>query len=113
MRRYAPLACIVRGHVEAAVANFLWQPDAQDTRRREGEHTLQWSIEPMVLQDRFSGSGTTRVVAKAGGCERIIAGDLTIRVPILGRKMEQRLISDVASGYDRAAVIIREMLRER
>ena len=67
----------------------------------------------MVLQDRFSGSGTTRVVAKAGGCERIIAGDLTIRVPILGRKMEQRLISDVASGYERAAVIIREMLRER
>lgn len=85
----------------------------QITRRRMGENELTWEIEPMVLQGRFVGRGTTRVVAAGAGCERIIEGELSIRVPIVGSKMEKRLVDDVSASYERAAEIVRDMLRER
>lgn len=85
----------------------------QITRRAEGANTLEWEIEPMVLQGRFVGRGTTRVVETATGCERIIEGELTIKVPIVGAKMEKRLVDDVSASYEQAAGIIREMLAAR
>lgn len=74
---------------------------------------LVWKIAPQVLGDRFSGEGTTKVRSVTDGCERIIAGDLTVRVPLIGGKMEKRLVDDVSSSYERAAQIIRDMLAER
>lgn len=79
---------------------------------RDGDN-LKWKISPQVLQDRFHGEGTTRVRAMGDKCERLIAGELTIRVPLIGKKMEQRLVSDVSASYERAADIIRDMLSER
>jgi hypothetical protein len=82
----------------------------QETWRPVGGNLLRWKITPFVLQGRFSGEGETEVRATATGCERIIRGDLTIRVPILGSKMEQRLVDDVSASYTKAADIIRDLL---
>lgn len=83
----------------------------QETWRRDGENTLRWSITPMVLQGRFHGEGLTRIESEpSGGCARIIEGELTVKVPIIGRKMEERLVNDVAQSYARAAEILRDML---
>lgn len=85
----------------------------QKTTRKLDSNRLEWSISPMVLQGRFKGEGTTRVRAIGNSCERVIAGELTIRVPIIGPKMEKKLVDDVSASYDRAAGVIREMLAER
>jgi hypothetical protein len=85
----------------------------QLTWRREGSESLRWEIRPMVLADRFQGRGTTVVRATPGGCERVIAGDLTIRVPLLGGAMEKKLVDDVSASYEQAARIAAQMLRER
>ncbi len=85
----------------------------QITRRRPGENVLHWSIEPVVLRGRFTGRGTTRVIVTGDGCDRVIEGELTIRVPLLGPKMERRLVDDVSASYERAAELIRETLRSR
>lgn len=83
----------------------------QETWRKEGENTLRWKIIPMVLEGRFHGEGVTRIEPlPGGGCARIIEGDLTIRVPLIGGKMEQKLADDVAQSYGRAAEILRDML---
>lgn len=83
----------------------------QETWRRAGENTLRWKIIPMVLEGRFTGEGVTRIESLPdGGCARIIEGDLTIRVPLIGGKMEQKLVDDVAQSYSRAAEILRDML---
>ena len=84
----------------------------QETWRPLNENKLRWKITPMVLGDRFTGEGTTRVVATASGCQRIITGDLTVRVPLIGSTMEKRLVDDVCASYERAADIIREMLAQ-
>lgn len=85
----------------------------QVTRRKLGSNELTWSISPMVLRDRFKGEGTTKVRSVGDGCRRVISGELSIRVPLLGPKMEQRLVDDVSASYDRAAALIRTMLVER
>jgi len=83
----------------------------QLTWRQPGSNDLRWEIVPMLLKDRFSGSGTTRVIVTAQGCERIIAGDITIRVPLLGSTMEKRIVDDVRESYEKAAAVVREVLK--
>lgn len=83
-----------------------------ETRLDLQHHRSEWTITPMVLPDRVTGSGVVVVTATKDGCLRIIEGDLTVRVPLIGRKMEERLISDVSASYERAAVIIRRRITE-
>ncbi len=85
----------------------------QETWRELDGDKLRWKISPRVLGDRFVGEGTTRVRETATGCERMISGELTVRVPIIGGKMEKRLVDDVSASYERAAQIISKMLAER
>lgn len=85
----------------------------QETRRKVGGEVLRWKIIPMVIRDRFTGEGTTIVRAVPGGCERVIAGDLTIKVPLLGAQMEKKLVEDVSASYEQAARIATQMLAER
>lgn len=82
----------------------------QESWHRAGGDTLRWKISPLVLGDRFRGEGQTILRATADGCERIIRGELSIRVPLLGSTMEKRLIDDVTASYDLAARIATQML---
>lgn len=84
----------------------------QETWHKENAPVLRWRILPQVLQGRFHGEGTTTVAATAEGCSRTIEGELTIKVPLVGGQMEKKLVEDVSRSYDRAAEIIRQMLRE-
>ncbi|MCB9507762.1 MAG: DUF2505 domain-containing protein [Myxococcales bacterium] len=85
--------------------------DQETWRPVEGDR-LRWQISPKVLGDRFSGTGTTTVRATPAGCERIIAGDLQVKVPLIGGAMEKRLVDDVTASYERAAKIALDMLAE-
>lgn len=82
----------------------------QETRRPAGSDTMTWRILPHVLQDRFKGSGTTVVRATPGGCERIITGELVISIPLMGGKMEAKLVEDISAGYEKGAGVLRELL---
>lgn len=83
-----------------------------ETRVNHAHSRSEWTITPLVLPDRVTGAGTAVVTATTGGCRRIIEGDLTVRVPLLGRKMEERLVSDVSESYDRGAKIIARRITE-
>jgi hypothetical protein len=82
----------------------------QETRRKLNAEVMTWRIIPHVLQDRFKGSGTTTVRATAGGCERIITGDFTVSIPLMGGKLEAQLVEVISAGYDKGAGVLREML---
>lgn len=115
--RYTRRTITARRQLPAAMVKVLGSDqiryDQETWRPTDGSGPLRWKITPMVLQGRFEGSGTTVVRKTASGCERIIAGELTIRVPLVGGQMEKKLVEDVSTSYDRAARVIEEMLRER
>lgn len=81
-----------------------------ETRIDHKASRSEWTITPLVLPDRVSGAGVAVVTATKDGCLRVIEGDLTVRVPLIGRKMEERLVADVAGSYDRGAEIIRRRI---
>jgi hypothetical protein len=85
----------------------------QHTWRKVGTNVLRWKIVPMVIRDRFSGEGTTTLRPTGDGCERVINGELTIRIPLIGGAMEKKLVEDVSASYEHAARIASEILRER
>ena len=75
--------------------------------------TGRWDIVPLVLADRFQGGGTTEFRATPTGCVRLINGELNVKVPLIGKMMEERLVNDVSASYDRGADIIRRRIKER
>ena len=85
----------------------------QESRRAVGSFTNAWNIIPMVLASKFEGSGSTTVRAIAEGCERVIEGELVVRVPIVGKQMEAKLVESIEQSYNRAGTLAAEMLAER
>lgn len=81
--------------------------------RPESSTTARWDIKPMVLADRFQGGGTTAFRVTPTGCVRIIEGELSVKVPLIGKMMEERLVNDVSASYDRGAEIIRKHITAR
>lgn len=84
-----------------------------ETRIDVARHRATWTITPLVLPDRVHGAGTAVVTPTSDGCLRVIEGDLTIKVPLIGRKMEKRLIAEVSSSYSITADVVREHLKAR
>lgn len=83
-----------------------------ETRINRQLSRANWTITPLVLPDRVQGAGVAVVTATKDGCLRVIEGDLTVRVPLIGRKMEERLVADVSDSYDRGAEIIRRRIAQ-
>jgi hypothetical protein len=76
-------------------------------------NVLRWEVIPSVLKDRISASGTTRITPRDSGCTRTIEGEISIRLPIVGKAMEEKLAGNVQESYARAAEIARTMIAER
>ncbi len=62
-------------------------------------HSIAWSIDPMVMKDKFSGSGTWQLLSEAGGTKRIIEGNITIKFPFVGKIAEAFIINELKRNY--------------
>lgn len=69
-----------------------------------------WQVLPDVLADKVSCRGTSRVVEAAGGCERVIDGEIKVAVPLVGSSIEKVVLEQLQRSYDRAADVIRRHL---
>lgn len=76
-------------------------------------YRADWTITPLVLPDRVKGSGVAVVTPTSEGCLRVIDGELSVKVPLVGRMMEERLIAEVTDSYSVTAAIIRQKIAER
>ncbi len=78
------------------------------------ESILKWEVVTPFLTDRVEAGGTTRVdEAEGGGCTRNIQGEINIKLPLVGKKMEKKLSENLSESYEKAAGIARAMIAER
>lgn len=85
----------------------------QTSRLDRSKSTLEWTIQPAMMAERISIAGVTTITSTGSGCQRVIDGDISIRIALVGKKMEKRLAENIEETYTRAAEIAREMLQER
>lgn len=106
----------MRRELPAAIVKVLKTDHIQyelEMRIDPARHRADWVITPLVLPDRVQGSGVAVVTPTSDGCLRVIDGDLTVKVPLVGRMMEERLISEVTKSYNVTAGIIAQKVAER
>ncbi len=82
----------------------------QETEERDGELLLRWKVLPDVMADKIACGGTLRVVAAPGGCERVIEGQVNVKVMLVGGTIEKAVVEQLQQGYDRAADTLRPVL---
>lgn len=85
----------------------------QEQRLDRETNTLEWDVETPFMTDRVDASGVTRVEVTDGGCERRVDGEIRVRLPLVGKKMERKLAERLQTSYEEAVDIAREMLEEK
>jgi hypothetical protein len=74
----------------------------EDTRFVPAEHTIHWTITPLAAQAQklLESHGIWKLIPAGKGTRRIIEGNITVKVPLLGKVVEQYLASELKRNYD-------------
>lgn len=105
------------GHVSAAVTavvdpkKLTWiQEDEHDLDRRR----VSWRLLPDHYRDRLTASGTYRFSAtRDGGTERVTDGDLKVRLPLVGGRVESALVSGLGEHLDDEVPVVERWIASR
>ena len=75
--------------------------------------SMSWVVELPVLRDKVKVSGTTVIVATPSGSRRTVSGDVSVRIPLVGGRIEKTIVAEFERSYAGAAQIARELLSAR
>lgn len=68
------------------------------------DHVLHWEVFPNVLPDKVTAKGTVTLIPKGNReVERLAQGEITVRLPLVGGRVEQAILTSLTESYDRAA----------
>lgn len=82
----------------------------QEVRFDNASYSTVWKVLSDVLPDKVRCSGTSRVVAIPGGCERVIEGKIEVHVFMVGGAIEKHILEQLQRGYDNAAAMLTNLL---
>ena len=80
--------------------------------RLTSDGVLHWEVFPTVVPDKVTAKGTMRVSASGDGITRVVDGEIKVRIPLVGGRIEKQIHQSVVESYDRAAEVRRQWLRE-
>ncbi len=79
----------------------------QETTRDDATLATRWAVLPDVLADRITCGGTASVRDLPGGrCERVIEGEISVRVTLVGGTIEKAVVEELERSYARGAEVI-------
>ncbi len=75
--------------------------------------TATWKVKTYFLSDKIRCGGTSRVIpGPGGGCERVLEGEITVGVALVGGQIEKQIVDQLTASYDKAARVIEKLLKE-
>ena len=72
--------------------------------------TWTWRIEPEVHAELLSAEGSTVIAGEAEKATRTVMGDVKVRVPLYGGKVEGWIVKGISEAYDEEAARLTEWL---
>lgn len=85
----------------------------QDQRWKLDEHKMFWTVVPDVMGERVRSKGEFQLRALGPEqVERIVTGEITASIPLMGSRVEKLVVADIEKGYERTAELTRTWLLE-
>ncbi len=85
----------------------------QLTKLDRSKDTLWWQVIPMAMSDKVTAEGTTVVTAEGDRSRRVVSGEISVRIPLVGGRIEKVILQEVERSYQRAAELAERILEER
>jgi hypothetical protein len=83
----------------------------QTNRFDAAKNRLDWRVEIPAMGDRLQVSGVTSLKPTPTGCQRVLEGDITVRVRMVGAAVEKAIGGEFQKTAVRAVEIVKEILR--
>jgi hypothetical protein len=85
----------------------------QTNRMDYATNRLDWTVELPVLSDRVSVKGSTTMKATAAGSHRVVDGEITVKMRLIGGQIEKAVVAEFEKSMGRAVEIARELIAEQ
>jgi len=77
------------------------------------KRAARWRTVPNIAADKIETAGTFEFLAAGTGTNRIVRGDITVKVFGLGGVIEKFIVEDVKKSYEKAAAFTRDWIAKR
>lgn len=91
-------------------ARLTWVEESTHTF---ATHSTRFEILPDHYADKLRCGGQLQLEADGRGCRRTAEGDLTVPVPLVGRKVEAAIVSGLQEHADAEAEVLSRWLHDR
>lgn len=78
---------------------------------RLAEHRYSWEYVPNVGQSRFSAKGTGRIEPAGDYLKRSIEGEVTFKLPLVGKRIERRMVDGIRRNITRVGDALEDYYR--
>ncbi|MFA5624980.1 MAG: DUF2505 domain-containing protein [Bradymonadales bacterium] len=85
-----------------------------ETRTWDAESTSNtWDIAPEISVKGVEVKGSIRIVDDGAGCKRITEGLLSVGIPLVGKKIEESLLSSISETFKKNAEFFQRHIAEK
>ena len=98
--------CVLDIEISGMARSMLGEADPAwvQVERWDGSRThCDWMIEPEVAAELLTASGTIDIGSSSDGSSRSVTGDVKVRVPLYGGKVEGWIVDGVTKAYEEEA----------
>jgi hypothetical protein len=85
----------------AWIEEATWDPDS---------HKWEWKIIPEVAKDLLTASGYIEIDGSEEESVRIVSGNVKVKVPLYGGKVEAIIVRGLESAYSQEAELLSDWL---
>lgn len=85
----------------------------QENRFDKASGRMEWTVHLDGIGDRVQVSGVTTCVPDGSGCKRVVDGEITVNVPLVGRQIEKKVVAELERSMQRANEVALALIRER
>ena len=102
--------------LSARAQKFLKVPvliieEQQEIRRAAGSYT--WAYVPNAGKKRFASSGTGRIEPAGDYLKRHVSGEVTVRIPLIGKRIEKRMVEGIRNNITRVGDALEDYYRKQ